>query len=568
MKPKFFAKTFLLILFLSLTFYTNAFADNVCTDTLSVKASVVYPVKISFTPFMDVNKNIEMVVYAADTSTVISRFTKQVKSATDTTIYIGEGLFYLVSLTPWPFELKPVGISGTNVASTGSYYLNNLLTAPFRISPHKVLCEGKYILEANVKYSGTGTLRYKWTPGEGLSNDTIQRPVTDIISSNTYTVSVSSSNGCSASASVFVDVMSLTVNAGNDTSAVLGSSISLNKIKTNYNGSDKLRYKWTPNEGLNNDTLEQPTLTVQKNIKYTVTVTTPTGCTGQDEINVNVAPLSKPEIGIVGVSSNGKNRLAWNKPVSDIIDSYAVYKETSVTNIYDKIGTVPYDSLSIFEDNASDPKVKSNKYKLSVIDKIGLESELSTPHKTIHLTINRGQNNTWNLIWEPYEGFVAATYNIYRGTSVNSVNFLDAVSASSTQYADFEAPAGEVFYQIEVISPQIVSPTKVKSNQEENNSILYSYNSSRSNIASNLQNGLIDLENTNTLRVYPNPVKNILFIDAENVSAVGLLNVTGQTFNYSLLPNNSIDISDLPDGVYFVNVFDGEISRFARIIKL
>ncbi|MBV5343800.1 hypothetical protein JZU68_09455, partial [bacterium] len=135
-----------------------------------------------------------------------------------------------------------------------------------------------------------------------------------------------------------------------------------------------LKYKWKPATGLNNDSIINPTATVIDDITYTVTITTPNGCTTTDEVSVNIIPMSKPEIGMVGVSTNNKNLIAWNKPVSAGIESYYIYRETNVTNVYEKIGTVLYDSLSIFVDNQSLPDVQANKYKLSILDRHGLES--------------------------------------------------------------------------------------------------------------------------------------------------------------------------------------------------
>ena len=538
------------------------------STSISVTAGIVYPVKIGFTPFLSGDENVEMVVYASDTTTVLSHFKKHVQSATDTTIYIGSGKFYLVSLSTWPLNLKPPYVTGVDVSSTGSYNMNNLLTTPFRVSPIKVLCEGKYILEAKANYSGTGTLKYKWTPSEGLNNDTIQRPKTDINSSRTYTVSVNSSDGFSASTTVFVDVPSLTANAGKDTSAVYGSNLLLKPVTTNFTGLGKLRYKWTPSSGLNNDTIVQPTVTVTSNTLYSVSVTAPGGCIASDTIMVSIAQLPKPEIGIVSVSANNKNLIAWNKTESGIINSYSVYKETTVSNIYEKIGTIPYDSLSVYEDNQSTPKIKSNKYKLSAVDKSGLETELSVPHKTIHLSINKGQGNSWNLIWEPYEGFTVATYNIYRGTSTGSLNFLDAVSGSSTQFSDFNVQAGDVYYQLEVISPLLVNPSKINGPKKANNSVMISYNSSRSNIAFDLYNGLNKTNKELIAGIYPNPAKDHFLIKGENISSVEILNLTGQLINRPKINSScSVDISDLPTGAYLVKLKQGNSMIYSRIVK-
>ena len=546
-------------------------AETKSSASLSVTAGIVYPVKISFTTLTTpANANVDIVVYAADTTTILSHFKKQIQISTDTTIYLGSGKFFLVLLSTWPSNLKSINLQGVGVTVifNGPSYIKNLYTSQFVVNPAKVLCEGKYILEAKTDYSGTGNLKYKWTPSEGLSNDTVQRPTTNINNSRTYNVAVNSSDGLSGSTSVYVDVLSLTANAGKDTSAIYGSNLLLKSVATNYTGTGKLRYKWTPSSGLNNDTIAQPTVTVKANIEYTVTVTAPSGCSASDNIMVRIAPLPKPQIGIVGVSVNNKNRIVWNKTASGIINSYSVYKETTVSNVYEKIGTVPYDSLSVFEDVQSSPEVKSNKYKLSITDQSGLETELSVPHKTMHLSINKGQSNTWNLIWEPYEGFTVATYNIYRGTSPGSLNFLDAVSGSSTQYSDLDASTAKVYYQLEVISPQLVNPSKISGLKKVNNSVMISYNSSRSNIASDISDGLNETNKELTVKLYPNPAKDHFIISGANITSAEIMNLTGQVVLKPILNStNIVDISNFPTGSYLVKIKQGNSFIYSRIVK-
>jgi hypothetical protein len=213
---------------------------------------------------------------------------------------------------------------------------------------------------------------------------------------------------------------------------------------------------------------------------------------------------------------------------------------------------------------------------MSIFDRNGLESALSNPHKTIHLSINKGQNNSWNLIWEPYEGFSASTYNIYRGTSVNNLNFLDATSGSSTQYSDISAPTGDVFYQLEVISPIVISPSKApipiqKSRDTENDrlSSLVSYSSSRSNIATNFIDGINELEGeSNNINIYPNPVKNEFVIDFAGGSTFEILNLMGQIV-YSGNLNKSVIVQTrgLSAGVYLIRFKTGNVFEYTKIVK-
>ena len=74
------------------------------------------------------------------------------------------------------------------------------------------------------------------------------------------------------------------------------------------------------------------------------------GCSATDDLEVNTIPMSNPNLGIVSVNSSSQNLIIWNKPVTIGIESYYIYRETSVSNEFEKIGEVPYDSLSVFVD--------------------------------------------------------------------------------------------------------------------------------------------------------------------------------------------------------------------------
>jgi len=438
-----------------------------------------------------------------------------------------------------------------------------------------IICGGTAQLNSvTSNYTGAGTLKYKWTPATGLNNDSIVNPMATVTSDITYTVTVTTPNACTATDDIKVTVNSLTANAGVDKTIICGGTAQLNSVTTNYTGAGTLKYKWTPATGLNNDSIINPTATLINDVVYTVTVKTPNGCTATDQVSVSIIPMSKPEIGMVGVSSNNKNLIAWNKPLSTGVESYYIYRETNVTNVYEKIGIVPYDSLSIYVDNQSLPDVQSNKYKLSILDRHGLESPQSNYHKTMHLAINKGMGNTWNLSWEAYEGFVVSTYNIYRGTTTTNLTLLGSTSGGNTQYNDLNAPTGDVYYQLEVISPNSVNPTKILTSQKtkaEENSLynsLISYSSSRSNIATNVVSGINELGENNKINIYPNPVKNELRIDFEGGSTFEILNLIGQVvYNGNLIKNTIVQTSNLSSGIYLIKFKTGKSFEYKKIIK-
>jgi len=444
------------------------------------------------------------------------------------------------------------------------------------ISGMQTICPGESAVTYTVP-AINNALSYTWTLPSGVTgtstSDTIHVKYALDAISGTISVKGHNDSGDGVASSLAITVNQLPVIELNDTSIACGGSIQLYPF-VQYSGSGTLKYKWTPSTGLNSDTIATPFATCVNNITYTLTVTTPNGCVASNSLKIAILPMNQPEIGIVSVSNN-KNRVVWNKPVTTGIASYYIYKETNTTNVFEKIGTVSYDSMSVFVDSLSYPDVKSNKYKLSILDRNGLESALSDYHKTMHLSINKGQNNTWNLIWEPYEGFSVSTYNIYRGTSPNSLSYLDGTSGSSTQYSDISAPSGDVYYQLEVISPTLISPSKVLASMQKSvntvttSSATGSYNSSRSNIATNDISGLNDLEGENSnINIYPNPVKDELRIDFDGGTTFDILNLTGQVvYNGNLTKSAIVQTSGLTSGVYLIRFKTSKTFEYKKIIK-
>ena len=584
----------------------------------------------------------------------VLHFNKHLVASTDTLIYLNEGKYSLVLISGGLY-VKPPYLTGGSIYSSPAGWIteNSLRKLPFKIIGRIDNCNKFIKLNTVVTYTGTEKLRYKWTPAIGLSSDTIACPIATITGNITYSVTVNSPNGCTATSDISIAPTPLIVNAGEDQTVTGGTSTQLNcstnyigngilkyiwtpstglnnnsianptatvtnditytltvttpcgqtasdDIKlslaqlsvdagadktvicggttqlsctiSNYVGTNALKYKWTPSTGLNNDSIASPTATVLHNTSYTVTVTALNGSTSSDSVKLIITPMDKPEIGIVGLSNLNKNRIAWNKASSKGIAAYNIYKETNVTDVYEKIGSVAYDSLSVFTDNQSAANVKSNKYKMSILDKSDLESPLSNPHKTMHLSINKGQNNIWNLIWESYEGFSVSTYNIYRGTNPTNLNFIDATSASSSQYSDISVPNGDVYYQLEVISPTLISPSKVSAVskiQQTENFIQTTYNSSRSNIATNVVDGINELNaGENDIKIYPNPIKNEFRIDFAGCSTFEILNLTGQVvYSGDLNKSTIVDISNLSAGNYLIKLKVGNSYLYKRIIK-
>lgn len=76
------------------------------------------------------------------------------------------------------------------------------------------------------------------------------------------------------------------VNAGGIRYVLKGYTIVLDPVVS----EDSLRYRWSPDININNDTLKNPTITGDINRTYTVTVTDVRGCVSSDTVYVEVTP--------------------------------------------------------------------------------------------------------------------------------------------------------------------------------------------------------------------------------------------------------------------------------------
>jgi len=132
------------------------------------------------------------------------------------------------------------------------------------------------------------TVSYQWAPNNGsLSATNIASPTATPQTTTTYTVNASTASGCTASASVTVQVgqlIGLAVSAANDT-LCQGQSTQLTASAT---GGTGLSFAWT-GAGLNNATISNPVASPAATTTYTVQVTdVASGCSLSESITIVV----------------------------------------------------------------------------------------------------------------------------------------------------------------------------------------------------------------------------------------------------------------------------------------
>ena len=157
-----------------------------------------------------------------------------------------------------------------------------------------------------------------------------------------------------------------------------------------------------------------------------------------------------PEIS--SVTNEGEHYLInWNSltTLPEEVIGFRVYKETSVANVYDLVAELGLDSRS-YIDLSSNANVQTARYALSYMTSYG-ESMKGTPHQGLHVMINRGIGNSWNLAWMKYEGRDVATYRIWRGTSPENLSIIGEISGNMTSYSDLITSDSVNYYATEVV---------------------------------------------------------------------------------------------------------------------
>ena len=267
---------------------------------------------------------------------------------------------------------------------------------------------------------------------------------------------------------------------------------------------------------------------------------------------------------MISVDEHNHNEIIWKKNTK--VDSYNIYREGNQSGEYDLVATFDYNEPNRWIDTESNAKIRSYRYKIAGIGGGGdCDSVLSSAHKTMHLTINAGQGNSWNLIWTAYEGTEYATYNIYRawGDTLGELSLIGTMPAGNTSFSDFYTPPGYVYYMVEIVLNETCNTSKAGS-------------SIKSNIASNNPGVGISKNETSGVAVYPNPTTGELRIEngelrIENVEVFDIYGRKQKAESRKGEKENGemvMDISELAVGVYFVKIYteSGEVVK--KVVKM
>ncbi len=326
-----------------------------------------------------------------------------------------------------------------------------------------------------------------------------------------------------------------------------------------------LTYNWLPTTHLDNATASNPVTTTNEDITYTVTVTDQAGCTDAASVSVDIAAFVQ-EICVVTVDSatSTHNIIVWDKTVSNAIDSFKVYRRDA--SVFNLIGKVHYDSLSLFKDFNANPNMQSYYYKISTLDTCGIESPLSTTeHRSMHLQVNQGFPSI-NLLWNDYEGNTVDFYRVWRdstglgGAGWHVISSTVTPGGSPVTFTDLTPPQNTTNLQYVVESIWMNNCTATRA---------INHNTTRSNKKSgSTANSILDF-NPSEIIIFPNPNSGSCHIQAPNTHKVLVYDATGKLVENIIWPNDTavLDLKFETSGLYHV-ILEGAYGQISRKIAV
>lgn len=484
----------------------------------------------------------------------------------------------VTQISPSASETYTVTITdgcGSLYTSTVSITVNPLPAVTANVSDDSVCIGGSFTP------TGGGANTYTWSGG--LSDNTPYTPA----ATDTYTVTGTDMNGCSATSAVTVEVFALpTVTAGASTDSVcLGSTFV-------PMGGGAATYTWTG--GLTDNVPFAPVATDT----YTVTGTDLNGCSNTASVSVDVLALPSVVASVtdteicngssVTFTGSGAQTYSWDNGVTDNVSftpsSTALYHVTGT----DQYGCQNMDSVQVI--------VNSNPV-LAVAGDTACTGDCIQFNATAS-----GGAPAYNYLWVPSLGLdnpaipnpiacnAATTCYTVTVTDANGcddvttvcgvVNPLPSASASGPSttcvtdgaYPLTGSPAGGTFSGPGV-SGSSFNPSTAGNGTHQ---VIYTYTDASGCSAMDTLSIVVSPcvgiaeHNAAGAEVYPNPFTDVLLINLSgDVNHVRMYNGLGQVV-FELEMNkgrNEINTAELNAGIYFLEIVNGNNSATIKVVK-
>ncbi len=402
---------------------------------------------------------------------------------------------------------------------------------------------------------GIGPYTYSWSGG--LSTSANQ---TNVCPGN-YTLTVTDATGCVVNVPVSITeppALSVSISHTNASSCFLSDA---SATATVNGGTPGYSYLW-------NTSSTNASISNVAAGNYSVTVTDANSCVTTQSITIinNPTPPSSTPICMVTVDPVSQyNVIVWDKTSAIHIDSFIVFREIT-TNTYQRIGAVPYDSLSQFIDtvrtlyfpNTGDPNAGTYRYKIAAMDSCGISSIMSPYHNTIYISQNAG-TFSWPALYSIEGGPNPVMSYVLLRDNLSNGNWVPVSSVAGTQQTvsdpSYSTYAATASWRVQTFWSITCTPTFRSSNPAD----LASLNASLSNIQGNfVPLGMSNDDSGNEISVYPTVSDGNFTLEIADVSNAKLeiYSTLGELVYASTLNNkkSEINLSEMGKGIYLLHV--------------
>ncbi len=445
-----------------------------------------------------------------------------------------------------------------------------------------------------IKYDAAGNQQWltKYN-GTGNNADQAAAVAVDAIG-NVYVSGLSKGAGSNEDFET-IKYCQLTANAGNDTTICLGANVQLNA-----SALGAVSYAWLPNDGtLSNVNTANPVANPTTTTLYYVAITNTYGCVDLDTIIVTVLPLPAPSITASGPTSfcSGGNvtltaatatSYQWSTGVNDTLQSITVNASgTYSVTVSNGVGCSAQatQTVTVFS-----------------LPPINAGPDVSTCLSTnVNLMATGGVSYVWHpgatlsdsTIANPVAGPTVSTCYYVVGTAAGGCVNTDTVcvtvlgnppvptivKGNDTLYC---TPATYTSYQWYYNGVAISGATNSNYVYTQNGNYYVQVSNSNgcttvSAIITITDVGVEELNEYLSMNIYPNPATDVLTIDLfslkQDTYKLQLMNIAGQvvyleTVNLNnALVKKQIDLENLPQGIYLIQLINNENVFSKRVIK-
>ncbi len=472
------------------------------------------------------------------------------------------------------------GQTGTSVTglSAGTYTVyatdanNCLMTKVITVSqPAKLVFEagpnfgptcGGSDGEAEVWGISGGVSPYTTTWSNGATGD-----IASNLAFGIYSATVKDANNCMAVKPVYMS---------EENSAYISGTV----VPTNCGGSDgKILVNVSPASAdpiqsisWSNGATTEDLLNIPANNYVCTVFVANTNCKALKGWNVPVVNPLRQDICVITVDeATTTNLVVWEKVQTTGIDYYNIYRETSTQGEYVLIDTVRASNISIFNDVIASPMERSWSYKIGAVNTCGMESPLSTAHRTIHLDLLDLGNNSVQVNWNAYQGTAFTEYIIWRFTTANGWEQAGTVPNNTltfTDAVDYATPGLDYMVEFALSTPCSAEKAQdfntVRSNRERGQ---FAAGDGTGNSSNSISENYL-----NTIQFYPNPTSDkLVFIQEGNETIrYNILSLSGQLMQTVESSQNTtiVDLNQLTAGIYLVELKINDTKITKRVVKL